>query len=239
METADIRHMRHVHLRKIGLLALLLLVGSSLLAQFNYQERSRKKIYFGIALGINMADYKPVPYPLSPETDSVTTFEPSMSLGFNLGIVGNWQFNKYFDLRFIPALNFSDKRIDYQLSNGASAFRTISSIALSFPLQVRFKSQPIKDTRIFVLGGFRYDFDLASNAKNRRADDQVKVNAHDLMMEFGVGVQVYFPFFIFSPELKVSHGIIDLHARDQNLVYSSVIDKLFSRFFTVTINFEG
>jgi len=42
-----------------------------------------------------------------------------------------------------------------------------------------------------------------------------------------------------SPELKISNGIINVHHRDPNLIYSSTIDQLHSRMIVFSLIFEG
>ncbi len=220
--------------------ALLFLIASSftLKAQFNIHELGRKDIYFGIAMGINVADYKVIHKEVLPENDSIRYFRPKLGPGFNLGIIANYQFHRYFDLRFIPTLSFSDKSIEYEDINHSIVKKTISSIYLDFPLQLRFKSDPIKDFRIYVIAGLRYDFDLASNVKARKAEDLIKVARHDAAGEYGLGFMIYFPYFILSPEIKVSHGFMNLNVPG-GLIYSRVIDRMYSRTFTLTLNLEG
>jgi hypothetical protein len=220
--------------------ALLFLVVSSftLKAQFNIHELGRKDIYFGIAMGVNVADYKVIHKEVLPENDSIRYFRPKLGPGFNLGIIANYQFHRYFDLRFIPTLSFSDKSIEYEDLNHSIVKKTISSIYLDFPLQLRFKSDPIKDFRIYVIAGLRYDFDLASNVKARKAEDLIKVARHDAAGEYGLGFMIYFPYFILSPEIKVSHGFMNLNVPG-GLIYSRVIDRMYSRTFTLTLNLEG
>ena len=106
-------------------------------------------------------------------------------------------------------------------------------------MQIRFKSDPIKDFRIYVIAGVRYDYDLASNVKSRKADDIIRLNRHDAAAEYGIGFMIYFPYFILSPEFKVSHGFINVHAPSPGLIYSRVIERMYSRTFTFTINLEG
>jgi hypothetical protein len=142
-------------------------------------------------------------------------------------------------LRFIPTLSFSDKTIEYEDLNNSIVKKTVSSIYLDFPLQLRFKSDPIKDFRVYVIGGIRYDFDLASNVKARKADDLIKVNRHDAAAEYGVGFMIYFPYFILSPEFKVSHGFVNLNVPNSSLIYSRTIERMYSRTFTITLNLEG
>lgn len=216
-----------------------LLAGNyALKAQFNIHELGRKDIYFGIAMGINVADYKVIHKQTLPENDSIRYFKPKLGPGFNLGIIANYQFHRYFDLRFIPTLSFSDKTIEYEDLNHSIVKKTVSSIYLDFPLQLRFKSDPIKDFRIYVIAGLRYDFDLASNVKARKAEDIIKVERHDAAGEYGLGFMIYFPYFILSPEIKVSHGFVNLNVPG-GLIYSRVIDRMYSRTFTLTLNLEG
>jgi hypothetical protein len=78
-------------------------------AQFNQHEMSKKDLYFGIAMGVNMGDFKIIQREKLAINDSIRYFRPKFGPGFNLGIITNYQFHKNFDLRFIPTLSFSDK----------------------------------------------------------------------------------------------------------------------------------
>ncbi|MCW3125138.1 MAG: PorT protein [Bacteroidetes bacterium] len=206
---------------------------------FNVHELGRKQIYFGISLGVNAANYRIVHKPFNG-VDTIKSMRPALGPGFNLGIIANWQFHRYFDLRLIPALSFSDKSIKYTtvLRKSPDVKQTISSIYLSFPLQLRFKSDPIKNTRIYVIAGARYDYDLASNS-NTRAQTLLKVSKHDVSVDYGMGVMIYFPYFIMSPEFKVSQGVINVNSPTNGYIYSRVIEKLYSRTYTFTLNLEG
>ena len=208
-------------------------------AQFNYNEMSKKTIYFGIAMGLNVADFKLIPAPLTAQNDSVRFIRTRIGPGFNLGIIGNYQFHKYFDLRFIPTLSFSDKNVVYTTLNNQQVVKDISSIYLDFPLQLRFKSDPIKDFRVYGIAGVRYDYDLASNVKARKADDIIKLQKNDVAAEIGIGFMIYFPYFILSPEFKVSRGIINILSPTPGLIYSRTIQAMYSRTFTFTLNVEG
>lgn len=226
-------------IRQVLIAGLLLLAPLLTFGQLNYQDFAQKKLYFGITLGYNTSKFKVKHSQDFVYHDSVDVLNSSYGPGFNLGIISNLKLGEYFDLRFIPALAFAEKSLDYRLAGDKTASRTIESIYLNFPLTVRYKSAPVKDMRVYVLGGIKYGLDLASNAEARKADRQVKVARHDISAEYGAGLQFFFPLFIFSPEIKISHGLFNVHARDQNLQYSNVIDKLFSRTILVSLHFEG
>lgn len=226
-------------MKKIKTIFFFLLIVGSLRAQFNVHELGRKDIYFGIAMGVNVGDFKVIHSKKEAINDSIRYFKPQFGPGFNLGIICNYQFHRYFDLRFIPTLSFSDKAIVYEDLNHSMIKKTISSIYLDFPLQLRFKSDPIKDFRIYVIAGLRYDFDLASNVKARKADDIIKLSKNDAAAEYGLGFMIYFPYFILSPEIKVSHGFLNIHSSTPGLIYSRTIERMYSRTFTLTLNLEG
>lgn len=226
-------------MKKIKTSFFFLLLACGLSAQFNVHELGRKDIYFGIAMGVNVGDFKIIHSKKEQINDSIRYFKSQFGPGFNLGIICNYQFHRYFDLRFIPTLSFSDKAIVYEDLNHSMIKKTISSIYLDFPLQLRFKSDPIKDFRIYVIAGLRYDFDLASNVKARKADDIIKLNKNDAAAEYGLGFMIYFPYFILSPEIKVSHGFLNIHSSTPGLIYSRTIERMYSRTFTLTLNLEG
>ena len=226
-------------MKRIWIVVFGLLLTWQVRAQFNFNEMSTKTIYFGIAMGVNVADFKIINAPLTPRNDSIHFIKTRVGPGFNLGIIGNYQFHKYFDLRFIPTLSFSDKNIVYTNQANVDVVKDISSIYLDFPVQLRFKSEPIKDFRVYGITGIRYDYDLASNVKARQAPDLIKLQKNDAAAELGVGFMIYFPYFILSPEFKVSRGFVNILSPTPGLIYSRTIQALYSRTFTFTLNLEG
>ncbi len=86
-------------LRKGFYAVLLLLLCGSLQAQFNFNEMSKKTIYFGIAMGVNVADFKIIRAPNAAANDSIHYIKTAIGPGFNLGIIGNYQFHRYFEFK--------------------------------------------------------------------------------------------------------------------------------------------
>ena len=83
------------------------------------------------------------------------------------------------------------------------------------------------------------DFDLASNARARKAEELVKIQKLDYGVEAGLGFNFYFQSFIFSPEIKISNGLNNIHSRDEMLKYSNVLDRIQSRMIVFSIHLEG
>ncbi len=117
--------------------------------------------------------------------------------------------------------------------------KTIESVIVTFPLQVKLQSDRIGNFRVYMMTGVKGDMDLASNARAKRAEDLVKIKKFDYGVELGMGFNFFFPSFIFSPEIKISNGLGNIHSRDANLKYSSVFDKIQSRMIVFSIHIEG
>ena len=90
----------------------------------------------------------------------------------------------------------------------------MQSITLSFPVQIKFSSDRIDNFKVYTIAGGKFDYDLASNAGARKAEDLIKLKRSDLSVELGLGFNIYFPYFVLSPEIKLSSGLVNLHARD-------------------------
>ncbi|HWR33504.1 MAG TPA: outer membrane beta-barrel protein [Chitinophagaceae bacterium] len=210
----------------------------------NMPDHDDKPYYFGITIGINLARFQTELHPKFLQDDSVFIAEPVNSGGLTLGLSATARLSNRFQLRFNPQLMFIERGIYYKLKypdiNGDTAVtKKVESVIMSFPFQLKFQSDRIGNFRVYTLLGFKADIDMASNARAKKAEELVKIEKHDWGPEFGIGFNFFFPSFIFSPEIKISNGIRNIHARDPNLKFSSVFDKIQSRMIVFTIHLEG
>lgn len=206
---------------------------------FNYNAFSKKAYYFGITLGYNSSRFDVYQSDAFIQNDSVQTLTSSYGPGFNLGIVGNFKLGNNFDFRLLPTLSFADKALNYRLYNEEIVPKRIESVMLEIPVHVRYKSKPYNDFRMFVVGGFKYGYDLASNSEARQAEELLQVAPHYFSLELGVGMQFFFKYFIFSPELKLSYGLNNVLEPNDKLIYANTLDKIIARALTISFHFEG
>ncbi|MBK8722568.1 MAG: PorT family protein [Saprospiraceae bacterium] len=222
--------------------AILILVSTSIFAQrgnTNYLDFKSKPYFFGITLGFNSSDYRVFKSKSFLSNDTIRVVEPERGPGFNLGIITNLKLGEYFDIRFLPTLSFAERNLTYFSNTGSFNERKVESVFVDMPFHVRYKSAPFNDMRVFVIGGVKYTFDVASDSRTRQAKDLVKISPSDFSYEYGFGMQFYFPYFIFSPEFKVSQGINNILIYDKRIDQSNVLEKVMSRVFTISLNFEG
>jgi hypothetical protein len=209
----------------------------------NMPEHDSKAYYFGITFGTNFSTYR-IKYSQSfIDNDSFKSIQPSFGPGFNLGLMGNLRLSRFVDLRFVPSLAFAEKKVALNMRDAAGndsvSNRTVESIYMHMPLQLKFKSDRIKNFRFYAITGVKFDYDMAANARSRRRDEFIKVSAADFGYELGVGFEFYYPNFIFSPEIKLSQGLGNQLFKDPNIPLSNAIDVLSTRMIVISIHLEG
>jgi hypothetical protein len=208
-------------------------------------EHDSKAYYFGITLGFDLSRFQVDQHARFLQDDSVYIAEPLNSGGFQMGLLATTRLSPRFEFRFNPQLIFTEKNLYYKLKyadpfeDTDSVTKKVQSVITSFPFQIKFFSDRIGNFRVYMLGGVKADIDLASNARSKRADNMVKIQKYDFGIEAGIGCNFYFPSFILSPEIKISNGLKNIHSRDENLIYSSVLDRITSRMIVFCIHLEG
>ncbi|HUQ96962.1 MAG TPA: porin family protein [Chitinophagaceae bacterium] len=228
------------------MVALFFLAGLSVQAQrpLFLENHDNKPYYFGITLSSSSGRLNTSLHPRFLNQDTIMVAEPLSSPGFALGLLATTRLSNRFEGRFNPQLMFTDRSISYKLRYadrdlGTNVLQKVESVIVTLPLQVKFRSDRIGNFRVYLMGGGKVDYDLASNAQARKADDMIKLQKVDYGIEAGVGFNFYFQSFILSPEVKISNGLNDIHARDVNLKYSSVLDRIQSRMIVFSIHIEG
>jgi hypothetical protein len=164
--------------------------------------------------------------------------------GFNLGIISNLRLGNHFDLRFLPTLSFGDRIINYTINYKDTISqvikKSVESTYIDFPLLLKFKSSRMNNARVYVLGGFNYSIDLASQAKKKneqKNEVMIKLLRNDYSFQIGVGADFYLTYFKFATELKMSYGFRDLIKREGNL-FSNSIERLNSKILQISFLFE-
>jgi hypothetical protein len=208
------------------------------------ENHDNMRYYFGLAFGYVSSSLHTSKSSRFLQNDSILSVEPGASGGISLGLLATFKINNRFEFRMVPQLIVGgSKYFTYTLSHplpGESYVekKTLPSTIVSFPFQVKFNSDRIDNFRVYMMGGLKYDADLASNSAARNAEDMVKLKKSDYGVELGLGFNFYLKFVTLSPELKISNGLSNIHSRDPNLKYSSVMDKLKSRMIVFSLIIE-
>lgn len=242
--------------------AIIVAVPSSVSAQtkkpMNLRNYDNQPYHFGFILGYNQMsysfnyidNYQNIPHASaenpdhnysSDDTYYVRSIESKPNPGFTVGVVGNMRLGRYFDLRFIPSLNFGTRTITYHIYNedrniDDDTDKPIFSLFVEFPLLVKYKSKRINNVAAYLVGGANTKIDLASQ-KKLQASNNINVNRADVAAEIGAGFDFYTGYFKFGIEVKMGFGLLNILDK-QNTIYDSSIENLHNRTFQVSLTFE-
>lgn len=214
--------------------------------ELNLPEHDDKPIHFGINLGLNRSHFSFTHHPIFMQRDSVMVVESINSTGLNLAWLVDKRLSEHFNIRTYPLnLTFTEKAFEYNLKypdkpggEDSITIKKVQSISLALPIQLKFSSDRIGNFKVYMLGGVKFEYDMASNAGARKAENLIKLNKLDYGIEAGLGFHFYYPYFVLTTELKTGWGLGNLHSRDKDLKFSNVIDKINSRTITFSLTVE-
>jgi len=228
-------------MRKVSVILLLLVISSQLRGQTRNLERFDygRKIHFGFTLGTNFSNFK---YEFSPkfyDNKDLLKVDIIRYPGITLGAIADLHFGEYFDLRALPSLVLSERRVTYTFATNSRTL-SVESVFFELPTLVKFKSLRHGNLRFYVIGGGKFSYDFSSDAKSIRDPNNpiLAIKPITYSYEFGCGLDMYFYFFKFSPEIKMSKGINNI-LDPYHDVYSNIFNKIFSNFIFISLHFEG
>jgi len=200
--------------------------------------------HYGFALGFNYFSMRSINSESFFALDTIYSIETAGQPGFSVLMVGNLRLSNDFDLRLTPGLVFGQRNLHYLVKDDAASndlrehIMKIESTYATFPLLLKYRSVRLNNYRPYIIAGINYAFDLESEKKIR--DDEkpkIRLNRHDIYVEFGFGSDYYFPFFKFSTELKFSFGLLNMIRPDET-EYTKAIEKLNGRMVSLMFYFE-
>jgi hypothetical protein len=207
-----------------------------------------KVFHLGVTVGSGSNSFKYKTSNLFYNTDTVVRVSMRRYPDLHAGGVFNLHLGNYFDFRFIPTLVISQRGIEYTLNSSViidsvniakTDRKEIESNFIEFPLLFKFKSERMVNTRFYVIGGAKYAYDMTSEANAERDpnDPIVAVYPHNFYYEYGFGLDLYFPYFKFSPEIKFSKGINNVLVPDQSF-HTNIFSSFYSNAIMLSVYFE-
>lgn len=180
-----------------------------------HQNWDKQKIFWGYYLGINMKSYK-----ISYLTDTNTFINVEPSAGFNVGLIGDYRLHKNVSLRLEPGLSSNTKELSFTHIPGGpyDSIRKVNSTYLRIPVLLKINTDRFNNIRPYAIAGVSYDYNFSSNESNPNDnyDGEFRMKKNNFMYEVGLGIDIYLPFFIFSPSIRGVFAINDELVRDNN-----------------------
>jgi hypothetical protein len=218
----------------IGFLLFILGIGSSFAQKrdiVEYQQNwDKQRLFWGYYLGINMKTYE-----ISYKNNTKEFIDINPSLGFNVGLIGDLRLHKNISLRLEPGLSSNTKDLDFTYIEGGAkdSIRKVNATYLRIPLLLKFSTDRYNNIRPYAIGGVSYDYNFSSNQDNPEDNEggEFRMKTSNFMYEFGFGIDIYLPYFVFSPSIRGVFAINNelVYDDDPNSQWTGNIDYLGTR----------
>jgi hypothetical protein len=260
MQAINIRYQLYLHWPKIGFLVIgLMLCQFKVQAQARFNEISKagqdeKLISYGFFLaGHN--NYYQLKYsdafvdPNSGVGTNIESIVPVFTPGFSLGFLAIFRFHDQVNLMFTPKIGFYEFKTDINFfdnapsSNNDISFNRRTETVVSevtmveFPLLFKYKAQRFNNSRMFFTAGGSAMF---RTKDQEEADiDFIVTTGRDFTVDLGIGFDMYFRYFKFSPEIRFSHGLNNIYRPETtDARIRDVISELRRKSITLYLHFQ-
>lgn len=245
MQASNIWRKLDIHWSKIALSVLVVLICSSAawsqrqvgINNPNYDDRF---ISYGFLIGIHTSAYQ-LKYSdefVSRSMDSVYSISPRWSGGFSLGFIVNMRVADFLDIRALPTVAFYEHSLEYQRLDLPVVNELVETTVVELPILLKYKSERRGNVRMYFVGGVKPGLEASGkNDVESVGDDNLNIREFNMSVDVGFGVDLYYPLFKFSPEIRFSRGIQNMLGTAQN-EFSAGIDRLNTNTITLYFLFQ-
>lgn len=248
MRTAHIWNKLNLYWPKIIALAAMLCMLMDVQAQKNelswIKKRNpnydSKRLTYGFLIGLHSSAYQ-IKYSdrfVTQALDTVYAVEPSWSPGFSLGFIVNYRLEDLWDLRLTPKVAFYEHKLRYLFTDETKTEeQLVETTMVEFPILLKFKSERRENLRMYMIGGIKPGIEASGKKDIENVTTTLEVTGANLSLDVGIGLDIYYPLFKFSPEIRFSRGIVDVLDNRSNK-YGMPLERVNTNAITVYFIFQ-
>lgn len=197
-----------------------------------------KPIHYGFLLALPITRFNVRHSDTFLEADSAYSIVSPAKGAFRVGFTVNAFLTDHFDIRTTPSVSLYERQVRYSYPNADYRFESRESTWIEVPLLLKYKSVRRGNTRMYLIAGL--GLGIETNVKRSRGGGggtQLDTKTSDLTIEYGIGLEQFFQYFKFAPELRFSHGIGNILQSGGNSANTG-ISRLTTHTVTLGLNFE-
>ncbi|ANQ50896.1 PorT family protein [Flammeovirga yaeyamensis] len=191
------------------------------------------------------------PYIIIPNEDGTTNqyltyITPQTTASFLLGFIMNIKLSQdnHWHFRTSPNVSFFSRRFSIDLLDGGTldsrdVDQLQSNTNLEIPLLLKYQSDRRKNHRMYLLGGITPSYMVATKHESSRKEYFITLNEFNMSLTWGFGFHIYNSMFCLSPEIRISHGLMNVAAQPENSLIMHTVDAIRTHKISFVINFEG
>ena len=153
----------------------------------------------------------------------------------------NFHITEFWDVRTMVIVQvMSQRNLTYHFKGGVEKTALLQSTYFEIPLLLKYKSERHKNFRFYVIGGLGYRYNFTNDAETERSETKpvVGLNASTFHYDLGFGFDLYYPYFKFSPELKLSNDIFNALVKD-NYIYTRSLNGIYPKLIQLSASFTN
>ncbi|KAA6440202.1 PorT family protein [Dyadobacter flavalbus] len=244
MHTTYLRDLFNLHRAQVifGFLGLLLAAQEVQAQGTGYRRRhlefyDDKPIHYGILFAVPFTRFNISHSNEFVSKDSAFVIQSPNNAAFRMGFTINAFMNEHFDLRTTPSVSLYERHVKFSYPNGTDKTEKRESTWIEVPLLLKYKSLRRVNSRMYMLAGVT--FGIETNVKRNRGGGggRLDTKSSDFSIDYGIGYEQFFEFFKFAPELRFSHGLMNVFQPTKNSAGMG-INRLSTHTVTLYLNFE-
>lgn len=244
MQATNLWDKLNIRRTKVVVIILLALVACPQLfaqrsVELNNPNYDNRFLSYGFLIGLHTSTYQlKYSQEFVDDLDSVYSISPRFSPGFSLGFIVNFRVSDFLDVRLLPTVAFYEHELEYQFLDEPTQNELVETTVVEFPVLLKYKSERRGNTRMYFVGGVKPGIEASGkNDIQEGSDDNLNIDQFNLSLDVGFGIDIYYPLFKFSPEIRFSRGITNM-LEPNNSPLSAGIDRLNTNTITLFLLFQ-
>lgn len=242
MHSSYLRDLFHLHCSKIAVAFFFIGLFSiqDLWAQGRgYVRRHQefydeKPIHYGFLVGMPVTRFSVRHNEQFTASDSILRIYSPNVANIRMGFSINGFLSDRFDIRTTPSISLYTRNLIYGYTASEKTLKR-ESTWIELPMLLKYKSQRRGNTRMYLVGGFTFGLETNVKQKKNRNFEQVDTRTKDFSLDYGIGLEQFLEFSKFTPELRFSHGLVNLLSPSAD---HTGIDRLKTHTVTLYLHFE-
>lgn len=244
MQAINPRYQFHLYRHQVVICLLLLVMAVPAQAQNDVSENlldyDEQWIHYGFLIGLHNSRYR-IQYSdayTSPALDSLHSIVPGELPGWKVGFISDMTLWKYLSFRALLTVAFYEHDLLYRYTDGTNRRELLDATLVELPLMLKYKSARRGNVAMYVTGGFAPAFEAAGGSTRLDEDEKLELRRWNTAIEGGIGFDLYFPLFKFSPEVRYSWGLRNMLTPEVN-TFDVALQRLTYQNISFNVTFEG
>ena len=235
-----------LHLYRNQIIGILLIVAAVFPASAqndpteNLIDYDLQRVHYGFLIGVHNARYS-FQYADAFETpalDSLHSIVPSHLPGWKVGFVIDMSIADYLSFRLLPTVGFYEHELKYRFTDDRTLVELKDPAIVELPMMLKYKSARRGNVAMYVTAGVSPGIEASGRNDRLETREKLEVRDWNIAIDAGVGFDLYFPLFKFSPEVRYSWGLRNMLTDGTN-DFDVAIKRLTYQNISFYFTFEG